>query len=43
MFEDTYPSTDKQVSGMVAMLAAAEAIGKVKETLEQPFENVSNK
>ena len=34
MFEDTYPSADNQVSGIVAMLAAAEAIGKVKETLE---------
>ena len=34
MFEDTYPSADNQVSGIVAMLAAAEVIGKVKETLE---------
>ena len=34
MFEDAYPSADNQVSGIVAMLAAAEAIGKVKEAVE---------
>ena len=33
MFEDTYPSADNHVSGIVALLAAAEAIGKVKEKI----------
>ena len=35
MFEDNYPSADNQVSGIVALLAAAEAIGMVKEDIDQ--------
>lgn len=40
MFEEAYPSADNQVSGIVAMLAAAEAIGKVKETVQQADKDI---
>ncbi|XP_045210180.2 nicastrin-like isoform X2 [Mercenaria mercenaria] len=33
MFEDHYPSADNHVSGIVALLAVAEAIGKVKDKI----------
>jgi len=33
MFEDIYPSADNPATNLVAMLAAAEAISKVKEEI----------
>ncbi|XP_060599987.1 nicastrin-like isoform X2 [Ruditapes philippinarum] len=33
MFEDNYPSADNHVSGIVALLAVSEAIGKVKDKI----------
>lgn len=33
MFEDVYPSADNPVTSIVALLAAAEAIGKVKDSI----------
>ena len=33
MFEDQYPSADNHVSGIVALLAVAEAFGKVKDKI----------
>ena len=35
MFENHYPSADNQVSSIVALLAAAEAIGNVKDDIIQ--------
>ena len=34
MFDQTYPGDDSQVSGIVALLAAAEAVGKVKDKIK---------
>ena len=34
MFEDVYPSADSAVSGIITLLAAAEALGKVKDTMD---------
>ena len=34
MFEDVYPSADASVSGIVTLLAAASALGKVKSTID---------
>ena len=34
MFEDIYPSADSAVTGIVTLLAAAEALGKVKDSIK---------
>ena len=35
MFDQLYPGADSAISGLVSLLAAAEAIGKVKEELRE--------
>lgn len=35
MFEDIYPSADNPVTNLVALLAAAEAISKVKSKFKE--------
>ena len=39
MFEDVYPSADSAVSGIVTLLAAAEALGKVKASIDPESED----
>ena len=34
MFYDMYPSADSAVSGIVTLMAAAAAIGRVKKTMD---------
>lgn len=34
MFENIYPAADSSVSGIVTLLAAASALGKVKDTID---------
>ena len=34
MFEDMYPSADSAVTGIVTLLAAASALGKVKNRID---------